>query len=206
MGNSFGKVLITRRILLVGQSVRINGRNKLVSRTSDVDGSNGPYSIVLDRKGFIMYLNNSGQQLIYGGWREENFGDIVTFDAQPENENATAYELVLVHEQANQSTTSTTGNGRRLLQVRPTRGGNLVNLNKLNYNATISFLRLESDGNLKAFTYYDQVSYLKWDESFAFFSSHFERECALPSKCGAFGLCDKRMYVACPTVGVERNL
>ncbi|KAE8703304.1 argininosuccinate lyase-like [Hibiscus syriacus] len=185
--------------LLVGQSVRINGQNKLVSRTSDVDGSDGPYSIVLDRKGFIMYLNNSGQQLIYGGWPIENFGDIVTFDAVPENENATAYELVLIHEQANSSTTSTAGNGRRLLQVRPIGGGNRYNLNKLNYNATISFLRLGSDGNLKAFTYYDQVSYLKWDESFAFFSSYFVRECALPSKCGAFGLCDKRMCIACPS-------
>ncbi|KAK9004865.1 hypothetical protein V6N11_042317 [Hibiscus sabdariffa] len=95
---------------------RINSRNKLVSRTSDVDGSDGPYSLVLDRNGFVMYLKYSGQQLIYGGWRVEDFGDIVTFDALPENENATAYE-----------------------------------------------------------------------------------ECALPSKCGTFGLCDKRMCVACPS-------
>ncbi|KAK8706266.1 hypothetical protein V6N13_049839 [Hibiscus sabdariffa] len=86
---------------------RINSRNKLVSRTSDVDGSDGPYSLVLDRNGFVMYLKYSGQQLIYGGWRVEDFGDIVTFDALPENENATAYELVLTHGQTNQSTTST---------------------------------------------------------------------------------------------------
>ncbi|GMJ05306.1 hypothetical protein like AT1G78830 [Hibiscus trionum] len=128
-----------------------------------------------------------------------DFGDIVTFDVRPENENATAYELVLTHEQVNQSTTfAAAGNDGRLLQVRPTRGGNTYNLNKLNYNATISFLRLGSYGNLKAFTYYDEVSYLKWDESFSFFSSYFVRECALPSKCGAYGLCDKRMCVACP--------
>ncbi|KAE8681106.1 epidermis-specific secreted glycoprotein EP1-like [Hibiscus syriacus] len=110
--------------LLVGQSVRIDGRNKLVSRTSDVDGSDGPYSIVLD------------------------------------------------------CTTSTAGNSRRLLQVRPIGGGNTYNLNKLNYNATISFLRLGSDGNLRL-------------------SPPMTKECALPSKCGAFGLCDKRMCVAC---------
>ncbi|KAK8648350.1 hypothetical protein V6N13_129104 [Hibiscus sabdariffa] len=177
--------------------MRIKGRNKLVSRTSDVDGSDGPYSIVLARNGFVMYLKYSGQQLIYGGWRIKDFGDIVTFDALPENENATAYELVLTHLQANQSTTSTAGNGRRLLQVRPIGGGSTYNLNKLNYNATISFLRLGPDRNLRAFTYYDKVSYLKWDESFAFFSSYFVRGCALPSKCGAFGLCDKRMCVAC---------
>ncbi|KAK8985596.1 hypothetical protein V6N11_068844 [Hibiscus sabdariffa] len=160
--------------LLVGQSVRINGRNKLVSRTSDIDSSNGPYSIVLDSNEFIMYLNNSGQQLIYGGWRENDFGNLVTFNVMPGNQNATTYELVLTHEQVNQSTTLAASNGRRLLQVQPTRGGNNLNLNKLNYNATISFLRLGSDGNLKA-------------------------ECALPSKCGSFGLCDKRMCVACPS-------
>ncbi|KAK3198653.1 hypothetical protein Dsin_022068 [Dipteronia sinensis] len=59
-----------------------------------------------------------------------------------------------------------------------------------------------SPGNrrlLQAYTYYDQVSYLKWEESFAFFSNYFIRECALPSKCGTYGLCDKRMCVACPS-------
>ncbi|XVE63389.1 hypothetical protein DITRI_Ditri07aG0016500 [Diplodiscus trichospermus] len=187
--------------LLVGQSVRINGRNKLVSRKSDMDGADGPYSMVLDRKGFIMYLNNSGQLLIYGGWPRKNFADIVTFDAVPENDNATAYELVLetTHLQAHEGTNSPAGNGRRLLQVRPIEGGGQINLNKLNYNATSSFLRLGSDGNLKAYTYYDKVSYLKWEETFAFFSSYFIRECALPSKCGTFGLCDKGMCVACPS-------
>ncbi|OMO92481.1 hypothetical protein COLO4_17556 [Corchorus olitorius] len=185
--------------LLVGQSVSINGRNKLVSRTSDVDGSDGPYSMVLDRKGFIMYLNNDGKPLIYGGWPIKDFGDIVTFDAQPENENATAYELVLKTAQFGTSPPAATGNGRRLLQVRPIRGGGTEYLSKLNYNATSSFLRLGSDGNLRAFTYYNPVSYLKWEETFAFFSKDYIRECALPSKCGSFGLCDKRMCVACPS-------
>ncbi|XP_022717272.1 EP1-like glycoprotein 2 [Durio zibethinus] len=187
--------------LLVGQSVKINGRNKLVSRTSDMDGSDGPYTMILDRKGFIMYLKNSGRQLIYGGWPVKDFGDIVTFDAVPENDNATAYELVLqtTHLQAHQGNSPAGNGGRRLLQVRPIGGGGQSFLNKLNYNATISFLRLGSDGNLRAFTYYDPVSYLKWEETFAFFSPYFIRECALPSKCGSFGLCDKRMCVACPS-------
>ncbi|XWS10911.1 hypothetical protein CRYUN_Cryun38cG0039000 [Craigia yunnanensis] len=171
-------------MLEVGQSVKINGRNKLVSRKSDVDGSDGPYS----------------QLLIYGGWPVKDFADIVTFDAVPENDNATAYELVLrtTYVQAHEGT-SPAGNGRQLLQVGPIAGGGENFLNKLNYNATISFLRLGSDGNLRVYTYYDPVSYLKWEESFAFFSSNFIRECALPSKCGTFGLCDKRMCVACPS-------
>jgi hypothetical protein len=185
--------------LLVGQSVRINGRNKLVSRTSDVDPSDGPYSIVLDHKGFTMYLNNSGQLLTYGGWPGRDFGSTVTFDAVPENDNATAYELVLTINQDTNAPPPPPSRRRRLLQARPTQNGQQLNLNKLNYNATYSYLRLGSDGNLKATTYYDKVSYLRWEESFAFFSQYFVRECALPSKCGAYGLCDRRMCVACPS-------
>lgn len=181
--------------LLVGQSVRISGRNKLVSRTSDVDGSDGPYSIILERAGFNMYLNNSGQLLIYGGWRGSNLGSIAKFDAVPENENATAYELVL----SAMPDTAPPANRRRLLQTRPTQSGGRFNLNKINYNGTYSFLRLGSDGNLKAYTYYVPVGYLKWEETFAFFSSYFVRECALPSKCGKFGYCANRMCVGCPS-------
>ncbi|KAK9268944.1 hypothetical protein L1049_000710 [Liquidambar formosana] len=157
--------------LLVGQSVKINGRNKLIGRTSEIDGSDGAYSIVLEDKGFNMYIKNSGKNLIYGGWGGSNLGSTVTFDAVPENDNATAYELVLVTNQHNAPHAPPPG--RRLLQVRPIGVGGQLNLNKLNYNATYSLLRLGYDGNLKAYTYYD--------------------------KCGAYGLCDRRMCVACPS-------
>ncbi|CAK9325248.1 unnamed protein product [Citrullus colocynthis] len=177
--------------LLVGQSIRIGDRNKLISRKSEIDGSDGPYSLVLDRTGLTMFLNNSGQLLTYGGWPDTEHGNRVTFTVEPENENATAYELLLL---VNQDTPK-----RRLLQVRPIRSGGALNLNKLNYNATYSFLRLGHDGNLRAFTYYDGTSYLKWEESFAFFSNYFVRECALPSKCGAYGYCSSGMCVACPS-------
>uniref|UniRef100_A0A5B7BUF9 Putative epidermis-specific secreted glycoprotein EP1-like n=1 Tax=Davidia involucrata TaxID=16924 RepID=A0A5B7BUF9_DAVIN len=181
--------------LLVGQSLHINGRNKLISRTSEMDGSDGKYSIVLEKNGFSMYINNSGQPLLYGGWPGRDLGSTVTFDAVPENDNATAYELVLSFNQDS----APPHNRRRLLQVRPIGNGAQLNLNKLNYNATYSFLRLGVDGNLRAYTYYDKVSYLRSEESFAFFSSYFVRECALPSKCGSYGLCEKRMCVACPS-------
>ncbi|KAK0601063.1 hypothetical protein LWI29_020973 [Acer saccharum] len=84
-----------------------------------------------------MYLNNSGEQLIYGGWPGRDFGNIVAFDVEPENEQATAYELVLTINQDQVPTSPETG------------------------------------------------------DSF--------RECALPSKCGTYGLCDKGMCVACPS-------
>ncbi|OVA13629.1 S-locus glycoprotein [Macleaya cordata] len=182
--------------LLVGQSLKIDGRtNKLVSRTSDVDGRDGPYSIVLDKKGFTMYVNNSGKLLQYGGWRGEGLLN-VTFDAVPEDQSITAYELVLAFTESQQPNIPSTS--RHLLQSRPVSNSRGIILTKLNYNATYSFLRLESDGNLKILTYYRNTSYLKWAETYAFFGDEV-RECGLPSKCGSYGYCDKRMCIACPS-------
>ncbi|OVA14811.1 Bulb-type lectin domain [Macleaya cordata] len=179
--------------LLVGQSLRNNGRNKLISRTSDVNGRDGPYSIVMDKKGFTMYVNNSGKLLQYGGWGGEGLLNL-TFDAVPEDQSITAYELVLAFTQL-QSNPPTS---RHLLQSRPVSNSRGIILKKLNYNATYSFLRLESDGNLKIFTYYTNTTYLKWAETYAFFGDDV-RECGLPSKCGSFGFCDKKMCIACPS-------
>ncbi|RVX03934.1 EP1-like glycoprotein 2 [Vitis vinifera] len=117
-----------------------------------------PSCLVFDKKGLTMYINNSGKLLQYGGWPGDDFGTIVSFEAIPENDNATAFELVLSAYEETTPTPPPPGR-RRLLQV----------------------------------------SYLKWDETFAFFSSYFIRECALPSKCGSFGLCNKGMCVACPS-------
>ena len=92
------------------------------------------------------------------------------------------------------------GNNRRLLQSRPIGSGDgTLNLNKINYNGTISYLRLGSDGSLKAFSWFDPATYLTWEESFSFFSTYFVRQCGLPSFCGDYGYCDRGMCVACPT-------
>ena len=37
--------------LLVGMSLRLNGRNKLVSRVSEIDGSDGKDSMVFEKRG-----------------------------------------------------------------------------------------------------------------------------------------------------------
>ncbi|CAN6561084.1 unnamed protein product [Malus baccata var. baccata] len=187
--------------LLLGQSVTTNGRNKLVSRKSDTDGSDGPYSIVLDHTGFTMYLNNTGQRLIYGGWTGTDYGSTVTFDFDIMDgfDDGIAYELVLNVNQDINAPPPPPQSHRHLLQVRPIGNAHQINLNKLNYNATYTFLRLGSDGNLKAYTYYDKVRNMKWEESFAFFSSYFIRECALPSKCGSYGYCSRGMCVGCPS-------
>ncbi|RZC83838.1 hypothetical protein C5167_046616 [Papaver somniferum] len=180
--------------LLVGQSLKLNGgRKQLVSRTSDVNGRDGPYSIVIDKKGFTMYLKTAGKSLQYGGWGGEGLLN-VSFDAVPEDQSITSYELTLAFGEQQQPNTPT----RHLLQSRPVGNSRGIILKKLNYNATYSFFRLESDGNIKVFTYYTNTSYLKWDQTYAFFGDDV-RECGLPSKCGSFGLCDKRMCIACPS-------
>ncbi|KAH0986527.1 hypothetical protein GBA52_013704 [Prunus armeniaca] len=184
------------------RSVKTNGRNKLVSRKSDADGSDGPYSLVLDHKGFAMYLNNSGKLLVYGGWLGSDYGSIVTFDFDTEIgfDDFIYYELVLtINQDVHAPPPPPPQSHRHLLQVRPIGNGHQINLNKLNYNATYSLLRLGSDGSLKAYTYYDKVSSNTWEESFSFFSSYFVRECGLPSKCGSYGYCSGGMCVGCPT-------
>ncbi|RZC76588.1 hypothetical protein C5167_001113 [Papaver somniferum] len=180
--------------LLVGQSLKLNGGKKqLVSRTSDVNGRDGPYSIVIDKKGFTMYLKTAGKSLQYGGWEGQGLLN-VSFDAVPEDQSITSYELTLAFGEQQQLSTPT----RHLLQSRPVGNSRGIILKKLNYNATYSFFRLESDGNIKVFTYYTNTSYLKWDQTYAFFGDDV-RECGLPSKCGSFGFCDKRMCIACPS-------
>ncbi|CAH8356169.1 unnamed protein product [Eruca vesicaria subsp. sativa] len=179
--------------LLVGQSLKLNGVNKLVSRTSDMDGSDGPYSMVLGEKNLTMYVNKTGKPLAYGGWPSEDYRGTVTFTVRREFVNLTepsAYELLL--EPA--PLPDTGGSNRRLLQARP-----IGILSKINYNGTISYLRLGSDGSLKAFTYYQPATYLEWEETFAFFSRNFVRACGLPSFCGEFGYCSRGMCVGCPT-------
>ncbi|KAH9296905.1 hypothetical protein KI387_028587, partial [Taxus chinensis] len=43
--------------LLVGQSLKIDTVKKLVSRASEKDGSEGPYSLVMEAGGFVMYAS-----------------------------------------------------------------------------------------------------------------------------------------------------
>lgn len=43
--------------LLVGQSLNIGGVTKLVSRVSDKDGSEGPYSLVMEARGCALIPN-----------------------------------------------------------------------------------------------------------------------------------------------------
>ncbi|KAI3849652.1 hypothetical protein MKW92_044590, partial [Papaver armeniacum] len=180
--------------LLPGQSLQLEGSNtKLVSRTSNMDSHDGPHSMKIDgKKGFIMYQNHSGKLVPYAGWKK--MGPLnATFQTPPEipgpgkpgpfyvlKQGTTTYFLTLIF--ANQT--------RRVM------------LKKIDKTVTYSFLRLESDGNLKLYIYaeysWEEIYYRYWEKTTYAFFGDTVKECALRSKCGTSGKCDRRLCSACP--------
>ncbi|KAK3424486.1 hypothetical protein EUGRSUZ_F01235, partial [Eucalyptus grandis] len=178
--------------LLVGQSLRARAVSKLVSRASETDNSNGPYSLVIEPKQLSLYYTskNSPKPLLYYTFAEkmylgkESVGQ-VTLETARETDEGYAYEITLKYAAANK----TSGEGGRIILARP------------KYNSTLTILRLGIDGNLQAYTYYDKVNYRAWHVTFSLFSQDgdWDTECQLPSRCGNFGLCANSQCVACPS-------
>ncbi|KAI3966930.1 hypothetical protein MKX01_017581 [Papaver californicum] len=74
--------------ILAGQSLKHSRTKKLVSRATFWESRDGDDSIVIGKKGFIMYLNKSGNPLYgYAGW-EANDLHSVTFDSVQQHEPA----------------------------------------------------------------------------------------------------------------------
>ncbi|KAF8024208.1 hypothetical protein BT93_F1415 [Corymbia citriodora subsp. variegata] len=176
--------------LLVGQSLRVGGVSKLVSRASEKDNFNGPYSLVIEPKQLSLYYTskNSPKPLLYFSYAPiipDNSLTEVTLDSQPEYDDGYAYDIDLKLGVAN--TTS-------YPYISATVG-------RPKYNSTLTMLRLGIDGNLRAYTYNDHVFYRAWEITFSLFSrdGDWEDECQLPSRCGNFGLCEDSQCVACPT-------
>lgn len=63
-------------------------------------------------------------------------------------------------------------------------------------------LRLESDGNMKVYTYYEHVEWRAWDTVFKLFDRDdlglINEECLLPRRCGSLRVCEDSQCVACP--------
>ncbi|MBA0779155.1 hypothetical protein Gotri_003431 [Gossypium trilobum] len=67
------------------------------------------------------------------------------------------------------------------------------------YNSTYSLLRVEPDGNLKSYTFNENVDWGAWETTFKLFDGDdHESQCNLPKKCGSLGICDDNQCVACP--------
>ncbi|XP_042484266.1 epidermis-specific secreted glycoprotein EP1-like [Macadamia integrifolia] len=169
--------------LLVGQSLRPGGPNKLVSRLSTVDGSEGTYSFELEQMRWAMYMKskNSVKPLLYFGAEEGATLTRLMFSSAPETKEGYAFELTFELEINNVSSGSS-------ILARP------------KYNSTLSMLRVGYDGNLKIYTYYDKVDWGAWEVTFSLFDREGkESECKLPTRCGSLGVCEDDQCVACPT-------
>ncbi|PIA42196.1 hypothetical protein AQUCO_02100221v1 [Aquilegia coerulea] len=172
--------------LLVGQALRLSGPSKFVSRVSDVDGSEGPYSFVLDKNRIALYLKskNSAKPLLYYiayDFPPKQGINAVVFNSEPVNEGFASelgYDLYV----GNSSVAS-------------------IFVGRPKYNSTLSMLRLESDGNLKVYTYNDKVDWGAWEVTYSAFDKdgvYGVSECKLPSRCGSLGVCEDSQCVACP--------
>ncbi|KAM7462678.1 hypothetical protein LguiA_030799 [Lonicera macranthoides] len=173
--------------LLVGQSLRAGFATKLVSRVSNSDSSEGPYSMVMEPKNLGLYYKskNTPSPALYfvlDWFLTENEGSLanITFKSEPDQDSA--HNLLLGYYMSNSSFDS--GNS---IIVRP------------KYNTTFSFLRIGSEGNIRFYTFYDKVERSPWEVTFTLFSKEsYAGECQLPKRCGKFGLCENSQCVGCP--------
>ncbi|KAD3066765.1 hypothetical protein E3N88_34645 [Mikania micrantha] len=177
--------------LLVGQSLRASGVSKLVSRGSEMNNINGPYSLVMEPKGLAMYYksNNSVRPMLYWSsieWFTVDKGSMsqLTLNSVPDTSEGYLYYLSF-----NYLTTNPVSNQGRYMSY-------------TKYDNKLSFLRLGIDGNLRFYTYDDNIDGggVAWELVYTFLDrDSMESECQLPERCGKFGLCENNQCVACPT-------
>ncbi|KAJ9153509.1 hypothetical protein P3X46_026938 [Hevea brasiliensis] len=163
--------------LLVGQSLKLGAATKLVSRASEKQNINGPYSLVMEDKTMAMYYKspNSPNPLLYF-----TFSRLLDVMA-PLQQVTFRSDLSLAYQGAKSS-------------------GGTITLRRPKYDTTLSYLRLEIDGNLRIYTYDDNADWSAWQVTYALFSrDSWETECQLPERCGNFGLCQDEQCVACPS-------
>ncbi|KAG7654557.1 Bulb-type lectin domain [Arabidopsis suecica] len=160
---------------LVGQSLTLDGsKNKLVSR------NNGSYSLILEPDRLVLNRlipRSNNKSLVY---------HIIEGRFIP---SATLYSA------KDQGTT--TQLGLATPGLRPEFPYKYF-LARPRFNASQSFLRLDADGNLRIYSFDSKVTFLAWEVTFELFNHDNNNECWLPSKCGAFGICEDNQCVACP--------
>ncbi|KAK2985495.1 hypothetical protein RJ640_004346 [Escallonia rubra] len=172
----------------VGQFLRTGATTKLVSRASEEQNSDGTYSLVMEPKRLAFYYTskNSPEPTLYYRWLAIDKGSLmnVTFNAEVLTDQGDATVLRFDYGVANTQYSIIGG-----INPRP------------KYNATLSFLRLRMDGNVRIYTYNILVDYSPNEVTYTAFSrdSDDANECQLPDRCGNFGLCEDNQCVACPS-------
>jgi len=169
--------------LLVDQYLKANGPSKLVSRLSEKENVDGPYSLVLEPKGLALYYKGEISPMPIKYWFSSSWfsfekGSLenVTLKSDPES-----FEYGFDFFVANSTTF-----GKSIIG-RPVK------------NSTLTYLRLGIDGNIRFYTYFLDVQDGVWKVTYTLFDRDFdESECQLPKRCGKFGLCEDNQCVGCP--------
>lgn len=123
--------------LLVGQGLRRGGVASLTSRKSSVDSSKGAYSMVLEKRRLALYRQSKTPYFIAAAFKTGALNRVV-FNSIPKR--GLGYDFYL---------DSSTAPVTRTL-ANPT------------YNTTLSFIRLEPNGSLIAYTFDDSVIRNSW--------------------------------------------
>jgi len=198
--------------LLVGQSLNIGGVKKLVSRVSDKDGSEGPYSLAMEAGGFALYASFPKPLPYWTLSFYEGIKDIfaithtckkpvssITFQSNTEAENG--YSQMMEMRLANFTAPPELRAPELCKLTSDQTTSALYSFNTPRFNTTLSFLRLDSDGDLRMYTYSPGIEFNTWDITYQKFGCwRGVPVCGLPRKCGGFGVCEKGQCVACPEV------
>lgn len=199
--------------LLVGQSLKIGGVKKLVSRVSDKDGSEGPYSLVMEAGGFALYASFPDPLPYWTlSFYDASVKDIyaithtckkpvssITFLSDPEAENGFRQEMEMKLANFTAAPEFRAPELCNLISEETTTA--LYGFNIPRFNTTLSFLRLDSDGDLRMYTYSPHIELNTWDITYQRFGCwRGVPQCGLPRKCGGFGVCEKGQCVACPQI------
>ncbi|CAN1191046.1 EP1-like glycoprotein 3 [Linum perenne] len=179
--------------LLVGQSLRVGAATKLTSRASIEQNQNGPYSFVLEPRDLALYFTGANRRTPS---RYFSFSG--------------AQQLFIPSGTTLQSTLQNATFSSRLrfeLGVTNSFGSSTI-LKNPRFNTTLSYLRLEIDGNIRVYTFIifidsDGFEVQRWEPAITIFSEDdlwaLDTKCQLPSRCGEFGVCEDSQCVACPT-------
>ncbi|XP_002978370.2 G-type lectin S-receptor-like serine/threonine-protein kinase SD2-5 [Selaginella moellendorffii] len=151
---------------------------RLESRRSSTNSSSGTYSLVMEAGGLVLYSNFSGLQEPY--WIR-GYDGLETLAAATTNacESLTA---ALARNESSSALTFTFRCGSNETLIIP--------LQVAGENG--SFIRLEADGNLQAYTLGSSGN---WTESQKLFDQ--AGSCGLPERCQPFGICSNGSCVEC---------
>ncbi|XP_021734869.1 EP1-like glycoprotein 3 [Chenopodium quinoa] len=180
--------------LLAGQALKVGLTTKLVSRASTTSDLEGNYTLEMRPNNVSLYYKSPKNPTplpyyridqIYGSTPSKEFSYYVGITNFASNFKFQALQYI--------TTDWLSSSNQQLVETW--------------YDSTYSFLRLDYDGKLRAYSYdpLNRVGSI-WNVEFTLFEGEplpgdqlGATECQMPEKCGDFGVCYKNQCVACPS-------